>query len=214
MKKALAIVSFAALLCGCTTAYYKTMEKFGIEKRDILVDRVEEARDAQQEGQEQFKDALEQYRSVIAFEGGELEEQYNKLKDEYEDSKDAADKIRERIDAIEDVANDLFDEWEDELESYTNDTLRRDSERKLRSTRSNYERLIAAMRKSEERLDPALKTMQDQVLYLKHNLNAQAIASLGREAATVTRNVDALLKSMQESIAEADAFLAGLKNSD
>jgi hypothetical protein len=212
MKKALAIVTFAALLGGCTTAYYKTMEKFGIEKRDILVDRVEEARDAQQEGQEQFRDALEQYRSVIAFEGGELEKQYNKLKDEYEDSKEAADKIRKRVDAIEDVANDLFDEWEEELETYTNNTLKRDSERKLRKTRANYERLIAAMRKSEERLDPALQTMHDQVLYLKHNLNAQAIASLEREAATVTRNVDALLESMQQSIAEANAFLEGIKD--
>ena len=39
---------FAALvLTGCSTVYYNTMEKLGFEKRDILVDRVENARDAQ-----------------------------------------------------------------------------------------------------------------------------------------------------------------------
>lgn len=40
---------FLLALClgGCSSAYYKTMENFGVEKRDILVDRVEEARDAQ-----------------------------------------------------------------------------------------------------------------------------------------------------------------------
>ena len=32
---------------GCSSAYYRTLEGLGIEKRDILVDRVEDARDAQ-----------------------------------------------------------------------------------------------------------------------------------------------------------------------
>jgi nitrogen fixation-related uncharacterized protein len=31
---------------GCSKAYYGAMEKVGIHKRDILVDRVEGARDA------------------------------------------------------------------------------------------------------------------------------------------------------------------------
>lgn len=211
MKKLIAATVAAAILSGCSTAYYNTMEKFGIEKRDILVDRVEEARDAQQDGQEQFRDALEQYRSVIAFEGGELEKQYNKLSDEYEDSQEAADKIRERIDAVEDVANDLFDEWKDELDEYTNAALKRDSQRKLKATQKQYQQLIKVMRNSESRLEPALKTMQNQVLYLKHNLNARAIASLEQEAATVARDVDALLKSMQQSIDEANAFLKGME---
>lgn len=211
MKRLIACITFATLLGGCSTAYYSALEKVGIEKRDILVDRVEEARDAQQEGQEQFRDALEQYRSVIAFEGGELEDQYNELRDEYEDSQEAANNIRERIDAVEDVANDLFDEWEEELGSYTNAALKRDSQRKLTATRRQYEQLISTMRKSEDRLEPALNTMQNQVLYLKHNLNARAIASLEQEAASVARDVDALLKSMQQSIDEANEFLKGME---
>jgi hypothetical protein len=50
---------------GCSKAYYGAMEKVGIHKRDILVDRVEGARDAQSEAQEQFKSALEQFGTVI-----------------------------------------------------------------------------------------------------------------------------------------------------
>jgi hypothetical protein len=47
------------LLAGCQTAYYKTMEKFGYHKRDILVDRVKDAKETQEEAKEQFKSALE-----------------------------------------------------------------------------------------------------------------------------------------------------------
>ena len=38
---------------ACQKAYYSTMEKFGVHKRDIMVDRVGEARDSQEEAKEQ-----------------------------------------------------------------------------------------------------------------------------------------------------------------
>ena len=133
------------LLAGCESVYYDTMEQFGIHKREILIDRIEDAQDAQEDGQEQFKDALEQFQAVVNFDGGDLEVVYNKLNDEYEDSEEAAETIRERIDQVEDVAEDLFDEWTAELEQYSNAALRRDSERQLRETRRRYERLISSM---------------------------------------------------------------------
>ena len=37
---------------GCSRAYYGAMEKVGVHKRDIMVDRVESARDAQQDAKE------------------------------------------------------------------------------------------------------------------------------------------------------------------
>ena len=50
---------------ACSTAYYSALEKVGIEKREILVDRVEDARDAQEDASEQFASALDQFRSVV-----------------------------------------------------------------------------------------------------------------------------------------------------
>ena len=55
------------LLAGCASAYYGAMEKFGIEKRDILVDRVEDSREAQEEAREQFESALEQFIAATNF---------------------------------------------------------------------------------------------------------------------------------------------------
>ncbi len=208
MKKLLLLVGITLATAGCSSAYYSAMETVGVHKRDILVDRVEEAKDAQEDGQEQFQSALEQYKAVLAFDGGELEDRYNRLNDEFEASEDAAETIRERISSIEDVAEDLFDEWQDEIEQYSNASLKRDSERKLKQTKRNYNTLIKSMHTSEKRLEPALDAMRDQVLYLKHNLNAKAIAALELESATVARDVDALLASMQASIDEAEAFLA------
>lgn len=209
--KLICTLALALILSACSSAYYSAMESIGIPKRDIMIDRVEDARDAQQDGQEQFESALAQFQSIITVEGGELEKTYNKLNDEYEDSVDSAEEIRERIDSVEDVAEALFDEWEDELDRYTSDTLRRDSERKLKSTRQQYSQLIGLMRNSEERLDPVLQAMEDQVLFLKHNLNTQAIASLQQEAVRIDNDVEQLIAALKESIAEANSFIQSMR---
>ncbi len=205
------LCSLLFMLSGCQTAYYGTMEKLGIHKRDILSDRVEEARDSQQDAKEQFKSALEQFSALTNFNGGDLEEVYNRLNSEYEESDDAANAVHDRIEAVEDVAEALFDEWQDELGTYSNQNLRRSSERKLRATKQKYGQLLSAMKRAEKKIDPVLSVFHDQVLFLKHNLNAQAIASLKSELRGVQSNVSSLVAAMERSIGEADAFIKTLE---
>ena len=192
---------------GCQKAYYDTMEKFGVHKRDIMVDRVEEARDSQEEAKEQFQSALDQFTTVLNFKGGKLEDKYKTLQAEYDKSEAKADDVKKRIDAVEDVSEALFDEWDDELDQYSNASLRRDSERKMVQTRRQYDQLIKSMRKAEAKIDPVLRAFRDQVLYLKHNLNAQAIASLQSELVGVESDIAELIKEMEKSIGEANSFI-------
>jgi hypothetical protein len=205
---ALAVI---CLLFGCESTYYKTMETMGYHKRDIMVDRVEDARDAQEEAKEQFESALEKFSSVLGFQGGKLEEKYDQLKDEYDESVIKADAVRSRIAAVEDVAEDLFAEWQEELSQYTSSSLRQSSARKLRETKSKYAQLIGAMKRAERKIDPVLSAFQDQVLYLKHNLNAQAIASLHSELASIETDVARLIKEMEASIKEANSFINSME---
>lgn len=201
------------LSIGCSRIYYDTMERFGVEKRDILVDRVQDARDEQEDAKEQFRSALDRFSEVINFEGGDLEAKYRKLDSEYERSKSEAQAVRDRIDAVEDVAQALFREWEAELGEYESASLRRSSEQKLQSTKIQYDRLITAMHRAESRMDPVLEALQDQVLFLKHNLNARAIASLEDELVTVETDVARLIEEMEASIAEADQFIQSMGSS-
>lgn len=200
------------LLAGCESTYFDAMEQLGVHKRDILIDRIEDAQSAQEEGQEQFKDALEQFRAVVNFDGGELEDYYERLNDEYEDSEAAAETIRDRINSVESVAEALFDEWTDELEQYSSQNLRRDSESQLRETRRRYSRLMSSMRRAEGAIDPVLATLKDNVLYLKHNLNARAIASLKNELGNVDTDVTKLIEAMQKAIDESNTFIAEMRS--
>ncbi|MGK0500396.1 MAG: chromosome segregation ATPase [Oceanicoccus sp.] len=210
-KLLIATLFTALLVSGCETTYYNAMEEIGFHKRDILIDRIEEAQEAQQDGQEQFKSALEQFKSVVNFDGGELEDVYQQLNDEYEDSVEAAEEISSRIDKVDSVANALFEEWNDEIGQYTNANFKRDSERQLKATQRRYSSLLSAMRKAEKSIDPALNTLRDNTLYLKHNLNARAISSLKGEFNSVNNNVGKLIAAMETAIQESDSFIKQLK---
>ena len=154
---------------------------------------MEKAQESQTEAKEQFASALEQFSSVVNFDGGSLEDRYNALNSEFEKSEARAEDVSKRIDSVQSVAEALFDEWEDELDAYSSQNLRRQSERQLKNTNRKYEGLISAMRKAEERIDPVLDAFRDNVLYLKHNLNARAVSALKGELVTVEQDVACLL---------------------
>ena len=197
----------AMLSVGCQSMYYGAWEKMGWHKRDILVDRVEEARDSQEAAKDQFRSALERFSEVLGYQGGELERKYKELKAELDRSEYRAQDVRKRIGAVADVAEALFDEWEGELDKYSSQTLRGMSQEQLRATRGRYDQLIGAMRQAESKIEPVLEPLRDQVLFIKHNLNAQAIASLHGELAKIETDVASLIEDMEASIAEANKFI-------
>lgn len=192
---------------ACTSAYYSTMEKFGVHKRDILVDRVEDARADQEEAKEQFQSTFEAFQALTSFQGGDLEDLYDRLSDEYEDSVDAASDVRNRITSIEKVSGDLFAEWESEIEEITDADLQSKSRGLMRDTKQRYDGLITKMTSAADAMDPVLETFKDNVLFLKHNLNAQAISSLKDTSVEIEGDVAALIARMQASIDEANDFI-------
>jgi cysteinyl-tRNA synthetase len=198
------------LLVSCTSTYYRVLESVGIEKRDILVDRIDDARNAQTDAKEQFSSALEQYRSVIDFDGGDLEEVYDRLNNAYKRSERRAEVVRERIDRVETVAEDLFEEWEDEIDAYSNADLARQSRRLLSDTRSDYNDVLDAMHRAEQTMDPVLTLFNDQVMFLRHNLNARAIGALEEELVGLEQATATLVAEMERAIAEASRFIEAM----
>ncbi len=207
------VLAVAALVgaASCSSAVIAAKEKMGYAKREQLVDGVKKARDGQQDAKKQFESALAEFLALTGQTGGELEAKYKKLKSAYERSEDKAETVRSRIGSVENVASALFKEWRAELDTYQDQSLRAQSERMMNDTRANYQRLIGTMHEASRRMDPVLAAFKDRVTFLKHNLNAQAIAGLQGEAGRIEADVSGLVREMQASIDEANAFIAQMK---
>ena len=204
------IVFTMAVVCcltGCKSAYYSAMEKFGKEKRHLLKDNVEDVQDSQSKAQEEFKDALTRIKELYAFDGKELERFYDKVKSSYEDCDDRAKQIEKRIEKVKTVAADLFKEWEAEIAQMSDPKLKSSSRNSLRESRQKYAKLEKVMETSTQRMYPVLIKLKDYVLYLKHNLNASAVGSLGAEVVSIEKDVTRLIEDMNASIKEADRFI-------
>jgi phosphoenolpyruvate-protein kinase (PTS system EI component) len=208
-RAALALLIVAPGL-GCRSAYYSAMETLGQEKRDILVDRVEDARDDQEAAKKQFQSALARFKEVTGFEGGDLEDQHDRLDADYQRCEARAEAVRQRIRSVDQVAADLFDEWQAEIASMQNASLRRRSEEMRRRTEQRHQALMKSMKRAESRMEPVLAALRDQALFLKHNLNARALASLEAQVPEIESDVSVLVRDMEASIREADAYLAAL----
>ena len=213
MKTLLALASLTVALAftGCASTYYNALEKFGYAKRDQLVDRVDKARKSQTEAKEQFASALDKFLAVSKADGGDLQKKYNDMSAEFKRSETRAKEVNERIDAVESVAEALFVEWKQELRQYSNESLRRESQRQLDLTRRNYENVLKLMRRAAERMDPVLASFRDQVLFLKHNLNARALASLDSTNRELQADIGRLIADMEASIRESESFLKTLQ---
>lgn len=202
------LIAFTLLaICGCQSPYYMMMEKIGIHKREILLDRVKEGRESQLEAKEQFQDALEKFIELTSFHGGNLQKTYDRLSKELKRCENRADEVEDRVEAIEDVADELFREWKRELKKFQNQEYRRISEHKMVETRDQYEDLMTSMKKVENSIEPVLLTFRDQVLFLKHNLNAQAILSLDVQAKILKSDIRILIHKMESAIEEAESFI-------
>ena len=208
----LVLVALLPLLGGCRSAYYRTLETFGVHKRDLLVERVEEGKEQQQEAQEQFQSTFERFKAITGVDAGEIETVYAGLAGELERCESEARQVASRIRGIEAVAGDLFDEWEREIDQLSSPDLRRKSADKLENSRRTYRGFLAAMKRAESTMEPVLVAFRDQVLYLKHNLNARAIADLESTVLEIEDDVARLIADMQASIEEAERFLGTVES--
>lgn len=204
---ALLITPVLTALPGCSSTGIAIREKLGTPKREQLVDRVQETRGAQEAAKEQFTSTLDELKMLSGYEGGQLEAAYSRLSSRYDRAQDRAKRVSDKIDAVDRVARALFSEWEGELKEYTTPALRAASQKELDQTRDRFGEVLGAMRRAEKKMGPVLAAFHDQVLFLKHNLNARAVASLDTTLGELQGQIAVLIADMEASIREANAFI-------
>ncbi|MCQ8181673.1 DUF2959 domain-containing protein [Methylomonas sp. SURF-1] len=190
-------------------AYYQSRESLlGHHKRDIVVMQVDQACHSLKDSRDQFVEALDKFKTLVHLPESSLEQRYQQLKRRYDVCRSKADHVSQKIQAVEEVSEALFAEWEAELDLYSNRALRARSQQQLKKSRQQYARLLKALQTAENRMVPVLAAFQDQVLFLKHNLNAHAIAALRHEFVEIGVDISKLIEVMEKTIAEASQFVA------
>ena len=210
----LSLIVFALLLSGCHSTYYKAMSTLGKEKRDILVSRIKDAKKDQDQTKQKLQTTMESFQALTGFKGGSLEKSYKRLNSDYESAASQANKLHDKIQSIDQVSNDLFKEWQGEINAMDNGKLKSQDSVMLRNAKVRQATYMRAMHQTEDQIAPVLKVFHDQVLFLKHNLNSRAIGSLKNTSAGLRNDVAGLVQSIDASSQEADKLISSLAASD
>ena len=208
--KLLAIIALTLSLSACGVAQkaqYSALEKFGIHKRDVLVDRIEKTTISQEETKQQFQSAYEELAGLVKVDDQGLEKKYKKMAASVDKGESKAAELKDRIASVDQVANDLFVEWEQEIGEYTSANLKAVSQKNLTTTKQRYAAIYKKMQESSARVEPVLKVLQDNTLYLKHNLNARSVSGLSSEVLAIEDKVSTLIAQMEASINESKTFI-------
>jgi Protein of unknown function (DUF2959) len=215
MKRRTFILLLPSLfISGCNSIYYAAMEKLGREKRDILVKRILTVKKDQQQTGEQLKSTLEVFKEVTGFEGGDLEKTYNRLHDSLGHCQDRAKELHNHVNSVDDVAKRMFSEWKGEINDMRNVTLKRQSQTLLINAQRQHSGYMRQMRATEAKITPVLQGFNDQVVFLKHNLNARAISSLKKTSADLDLQANDLVREINDSSKEADQYIKTLAQAD
>lgn len=191
-------------------AKYSAYEAVGLEKRDLFKREVANVKEDQEDTGKAFKDALTQLKEIYNFDGGNLERQHSKLKASLDDAKEEATDLHARIEKVDEVANDLFEEWNNEINEIKTGDLKSKSSSQLSATKAKYKVLEEQLRASEKKMAPVLAKLNDQVLFLKHNLNAEAIGGLKAEGGKIQADIKSLIDEVNESSRQADELIKTL----
>lgn len=192
---------------GCQGFYYSTMETLGSHKRDILVDRVKDCADRMDKAKQEFQALNTKLEKITKADISKVDSLYKELNSQSKKCHSKAIDLDRRVNNIRTVGKDLFREWEEELEEYHNETFRRSSEKRMEERRRKYLETVHLLKSAQKYSEPALSSASDYVLFLKHNLNAQALNSLDNEIDTVQQKIKFLVEKMELATDNARNFL-------
>lgn len=146
---------------------------------DDLSERIEEVHVATEVSKERMNAAVEALRSMTSsdFRGDALVA-HAELTRSIESSEEQAETLRDHVTEMKDTASELFERWAQDLEGFTNAEMRQSSQKRLEDTRTRYQTIVAAVDPALWSLDAVNRDLRDHALFLGHDFNKSAVASV------------------------------------
>lgn len=203
-------VGLAVGVLGCSSVYYAAMEQLGWERRDLLVNRVETARDSQSEALTRFLDALGELHDLTQSDAADLPKQFAEFQTAYRAAKAQAVDVQRRVTAVENSGKSLFSEWHADVAATRDSTTRARAQQLCDASEARYRHLLASMQQASAAMPPVLDALGAPLVSLKSNLTPEAVGALQPDLAATAKQVDALASQLEQAIGEANVFVRQL----
>ena len=182
----------------------------GHKRTDELIERIDETVKEMREGRKRVAKTLAAYNEVFSREEKRRRSAYKDLVKSLDKQEERSKKLRERFKELEKTAEKYFKEWSKSLKEIKKGELRDRSATRLDETRKRYLELIGAGEEAQNGFRPVVEGLEDQVVYLGHDLNQTSVESLETDRAKINDVARGLMARIDSFAAAADAYVASL----
>jgi hypothetical protein len=173
-----------------------------------LVERVERVSAELDASKATMLAAIQKLQAVTAPEfQGDAVLAHKELENTLDDSDDQAKALRKSIDKMRAAAEPVFEQWTKDLEAYSNPEMRARSQQRLAAARERYDSVVAAVEPVLVEYETVNQTLHDHLLFLSHDMNPAAVATIQDDVRSVAKQAAGLDGSFQTAKAAARAYV-------
>jgi hypothetical protein len=207
LVRALPAVLPALGLSACLSGF-AVQDSEGLSRVDQLLNHVEHVQVEAVVTKERAHAALGSLQAVVApgFQGDPVAA-HLQLVQIIEQSLDQALAFRDSVEPLQEVGEDVFEQWTADLESFGNSAMRQRSQARLEETRSRYQDISAAAVSAQLNLDALNADLSDYALFLQHDFNAASVAMISGEVETLGERLRELDRRLDACAVACQAYV-------
>jgi hypothetical protein len=206
LVRTLLVAAVVLFLTACQSSAPGSLKQASYPGLGALFDRVGDYQVAQQAAAEQFQSVKEQL-SPLATAGGNTQGDSAADLSEYDQTVEAAVAVSATIAAVKQAATATFQQWQTEIDVYTDAQLKADNQAKMGATWQSYQGMMQGVRASETKMNAVLAELNNYVTFLRGSPDASALASYRPNRNVIGSDIDALLLKMKSALGRSNEFI-------
>lgn len=179
-----------------------------IEQVDELLRRIERVQAESAVAKESAHSALNELCTLVSpgFKG-DAAMAFAKFVAASDASEEQGETLRDSVEPMRDAADALFRRWTKDMEAFGNSRMRQRSQTRLDETRTSYQSIVGASQAAQIALDAFHDDLRDHATFLRHDLNANSVASLRGDVRQLREQIEGLDMRFDATVAAARAYV-------
>ena len=202
-------ISGIALIIFGTVAVAFAQDE-GVKQVQELIKKANAGVESINDTKAQLQKTMEAYNAVLAPDVKDRKDAYKKLQKEVTESEKKRAMVATRNGELNVEAGNLFKNWEASTAAIQDPELRKRSQDRLAQAKKRFSDIQANGQGAARLYTPFMKSLQDQVTYLGHDLNAGSVASLKPEADKLNAQAKELFSAIDKTTAAATSNISQL----
>ena len=203
-----------SIIAAVTTIVASTLvvsaQQEGVKQIEQLIKRAHDQVASINDAKQQLVKTMDAYNAVLAPDVKDRRDAYKKLQKEMADTEKKRGEVTSRSREMNADADKLFKSWEGSTAAIQSPDLKQRSEQRLKTTQDRFGELRQIGQKASDLYAPMMKTLQDQVSFLGHDLNPSAVASLKPDADKLNAQAKELYGAIDNVTTAANSNIAKL----